>query len=467
VRQLGQEFKAELWDLVDDLPFLARLRPMEPIRNQFYGHGAFMGAGPALLADPQWRRILAFLMPDVFFDVSEALKEGANEARLIPMFENNPVMCAFGLWRGILWRQKCEYKFSPHDLTGTEWDVFIDGDKVAAWERARDPQARAALLTELVDTMVIAHASTTDTVQESMGVCQYHDVRRTPKAELGGVQPDAWLDLFLRALRLAQAPDLHQAVERMSTEPRTDATEACLRNTFANPIPAREVVQAFREFSGRPHFSIILEIKSLRSTPAFLSEVVRELNRKGLHVAAVCSFLLQEVQGVSQTQQDIDGERLPGPREIIFTHFVGDLQEACDQGRVPKGQSVLFNGASLLHFVGSDEPGGPGYRVKEDVMEELEEYREKYDLHLGIYVQEGDCDAAAAHALSELAQRAHKTLELGFAWGGLPDEVAVESDGLDRRGFGGQGLLAYVGKARHWKTRAERSALALLRGEEP
>ena len=46
---------------------------------------------------------------------------------------------------------------------------------------ARTADVRA--IRSLVDTMVIAHASTTDTVQESIGFCQWEDVRRTRKAQ--------------------------------------------------------------------------------------------------------------------------------------------------------------------------------------------------------------------------------------------------------------------------------------------
>ena len=53
VTELGRE----LWDWVDDLPFVSELAPMTPVKNQLYGHGSFMGAAPALL-DPRWRRIL-------------------------------------------------------------------------------------------------------------------------------------------------------------------------------------------------------------------------------------------------------------------------------------------------------------------------------------------------------------------------------------------------------------------------
>jgi len=54
-------------------------------------------------------------------------------------------------------------------------------------------------------------------------------------------------------------------------------------------------------------------------------------------------------------------------------------------------------------------------------------------------------------AIADLARAEPEIFSLGFAWGGLGDFGAVPNDGADRRGFGGQKMLAYTGHARHWK----------------
>lgn len=452
VRELGQEavalgqsaiqVGADLWAGVDDLPFVPSAWKIAPVRNQFYGHGAFMGAAPALLADRTWRRILAFLMPDVFAHVERAVTEGAGAERLIPMFENNPVMCAFGVWRAFASRG---VQPGATDLSGMEWDVFLDGDLVAeVLDRA--PAERGPPLERLVDSMVIAHASATDTLQESLGICQYQDVRKTDKTHLGGVDSVAWLDLFGRALDLARASDTRAAIGAMAELPRVFEGEACALYTFRDPRPPAEAVRAFREVTGRLHLSVIIEIKSLRSTPELLGEIVRVLNARGIHVGAVCSFILAEIQGVSAMEQRLHGEVLPGPQEILLFHFAGDLQHACDAGLVPEGQRALFNGASLI-----EAPGQGDYCVKERVVAELEAYRARLHLHLGLYVQEGDCDRAAADLISGLVDRFAHTFALGFAWGGLRDEVALERLEEPRLGYGAQQALEKVGRARQWR----------------
>lgn len=443
------EAKERLLDFVDDLPLIGAILPVPAVRNQFYGHGAFMGAAPALLADPAWRRILAFLMPDVLEDVRAAVADGAGAERVIPMFENNPVACAFGATKGFARRRAGAVETHANDLAGMEWDVYMDADLVDAWNAARDAgddATRLRVREQLVARLVIAHASTADVVQEAAGLCQYDDVRTTPKTRLGGVEVDAWLDLFGRALLLAEAPDLDVALTGMRKEERVLEGEACLRYTFVRPLPAAEVVAVWRRVSGQRHLGVVLEVKSLRSTPALVTDIVASLNARGVWVRAACAFKPEETAGVCEVPQLVSGEEKPGPREIRFFHFAADLQAACDAGTVPAGQGVLFNGASLLAPTGDAEDP---YRPLREVIAELEVYRLRHALDLGLYVQENDCDAAAAATLSRLVAEHPDTFALGFAWGGLLDEAAIPHDGHDRRGLGAQGMLAWV--SRGWR----------------
>lgn len=447
VRQLG----AALWDKVDDLPFVPTSFKLTPIRTQLYGHGAFMGASPALLADARWRRILAFLMPDVFDDVRKALEAGLGPPKLMPMLENNPVLAAFGVYKDATNDDAPDSSRNPLHLCGLEWDLFVDRDLFPLWESARgNPEELDRVMERMIDTSLIAHASPTDTLQEAMGICQYRDVRKTKKTALGGVEVDSWLDLFARALVLARSDDLNAAITAMEAEPRSPSTEACMLHTFAPPWPVRKAVEVHREVTGKPCLSVIIEIKSLRSTPEFLCDVVRAMNTRGIHVVAVAAFLREEVAGVSATEQTVDGHAYPGPREIQFFHFAGDLQDACDKGLVERGQSVMFNGASLLDSI-TTEGGRPVYSTKMGVTAELDAYRKRLDLHVGFYVQEGDCDHQAASLLSDLCEAHPETFELGFAWGGLRDEAHLPTTEATRLGYGSQRMLEYVGKAKQWK----------------
>lgn len=454
-RLLGAEvvqIGVQLWDKIDDLPFVPTSFKLTPIRTQFYGHGAFMGAAPALVADPKWRRILAFLMPDVYESIRAAMDGGAEGHEIMPMMENNPVLAAFGVYRGAS-TSAAEVEESPHHLSGMEWDMFIDTQTIEEWEHAHqrgDPGALARVMAKVIDKALIAHATPADTLQEQMGIDQYMDVRRTPKTAFGGVEIDSWLDYFGRALFLARAEDFNAAVSEMAKDPRSGSDDQCMIHTFAPTWPLRRVVDIHEQVTGKPFISIIVDIKSLRSTPEFLSDLVRSLNTYGVHVAAVGSFLRDEVEGVGRTEQTIDGKELPPPREIQFFHYAGDLQAACDEGRIANGQSVMFNGASLLDAV-ETEGGLPVYSTKLRVVGELDDYRQRYALQVGFYVQEGDCDHAAVSLLSDLVSARPDTFELGFAWGGLRDEAHLPASRRSRLGYGGQRMLGLVGKARQWK----------------
>ena len=307
---------------------------------------------------------------------------------------------------------------------------------------------------KVLDTSLIAHATAADTVQEAMGICQYKDVRKTPKTGLGGVEIDSWVDLFGRALHLAHASDFDAAVRGMAEDPRSSSEEECLLHTFAPPWPVRRSVEVHEKVTGKPCISVIVEIKSLRSTAEFLTDLVKALNAHGVHVAAVASFLREEVLGVSRTAQSIDGKALAPPREIQFFHFAGDVQAACDSGAITSGQSILFNGASLLDAVETDA-GRPVYSTKLRVIGELDEYRKRHGLLIGFYVQEGDCDHTAVSLLSDLVLARPDTFELGFAWGGLRDEAHLPASQATRLGYGSQRMLEYVGKARQWKPGGE------------
>lgn len=428
------------WNRNDDLAFRAVRRRIVPVPPAFYAHGAFMGAAPAMLAERRWRRILAFLMPDVYSDVRAALAaRGSRLASLIPMFENNPVMCAFGLSR--------LGKAAPGAI---EWDVYVDSDRVARWAATADAEERQRLQVDIVDTLVVAHATATDTMQEQIGICQWADVRATPKSRLGGVPPTQWLDLLARALRLSQAEDLDAAIAVMEKEPRCESDEECLKHTFAKPLPARDAVALVRALTGHKHLGLMLEIKS-KSTPALVAALVAEFNRRGVYIAGVGSFHPEEIRGLAKVAQTIDGEELAGPREVVFFHYAGDFQQACDADRVPHGVCVLFNGASLLDA--ELVHGQREYAVKESVVDELIAYRTARNLQLGLYVQEDDTDARAADLLGDLVRRRPDVFDLGFAWGGLPDEVALAEGATDHRGFGGQKYLERFGYAKHWVAR--------------
>jgi hypothetical protein len=446
MEEKARQVALKLWTNVEDLTFVAPNHPIPSVSRRLYAHGAWMGAAPALLDDVKWRRILAFLMPDVYRDVLRALGEDVATAAIIPMFENNPVMCAFGSWRA---SQGAAPVGPPACM---EWDLFLSTDLMHAWEGAPGARQRDEAIRKMVDSMIIGHASVTDTVQQQLGVCQWADVRKTPKTEMGGVEPGSWLDLFARALMLAEQEDLAVAIQEMSAQPRRKSDEECLRFTFKDELPPQKAVSVYRDVTGADSLSVILEIKSMGSSPELLKALVGELNRRSIHVDSIGSFTIMDVCGVSEVVQSVDDVTFAGPREILFLHFAGDLQVGCDEGTIQRGQAAMFNGASLL--TARVDRGRYVYGVDEVLLDELDGYRQRHKLELGIYVQENDLDADAAALLSNVVGTRTSLFELGFAWGGLDDQVALAAGKGDRRGFGSQGLLRRTGVANTWKKAA-------------
>ncbi len=434
------------WSRIDGLPFASKKLQFSPVRTQYYGHGAFMGATSSLLADAKWRRILGFLLPDVFDALRAKVAAGAPLSALIPMMENNPVLAAYGTLETARAGGASE---RANHLVGLEWDLFVDSDLIEARAEAKTPEAQSAVMDKVLDTALIAHGGAADTVLESLGISQYDEVRLTPKTAYGGVEMDSWLDLYGRSLALARAEDFDATVAQMAAETRSASQEGCMVNTFAKPWPVERVVQEHREATGRSMISVVIDIKSINSTPEFLTALVQHLNRFGVHVAGIGSFLRDEIAGVSEAPQRIGAAVLPGPSEVWFFHFAGDLQRACAEGRVPAGQHVLFNGASLIEPHGAT-PRERSYIPRISVIEGLDRLRKQHGLHIGFYVQEGDCDADAAGALSSLLDAWPRTFELGFAWGGLRDAAGLVPEELPRTGHGAQGLLMRIGKAHDW-----------------
>ena len=104
----------------------------------------------------------------------------------------------------------------------------------------------------------------------------------------------------------------------------------------------------------------------------------------------------------------------------IFS-FVGEIQQACDVGRVQTGSHILFNGGTMISYElhGTPQATMASYRIDPQLLHELDEYRRRYDLHIGFYTQESLLDYAAADLLVRTANDNTHTFEHGFAYSGL------------------------------------------------
>jgi hypothetical protein len=125
---------------------------------------------------------------------------------------------------------------------------------------------------------------------------------------------------------------------------------------------------------------------------------------------------------------------LPTTKELLFVHSAGDIQAACESGKIRPGDHVYFNCGSLLYTEKSftfSFPFDPSrlkgsYIVdscastkKEEDCVSLIHYKQKYNFALGCYLQEFAVDEAALSLLVDHINNNPTLFDLGLAWGGL------------------------------------------------
>ncbi len=433
----------------------AKSEKISEVDNQFYGHGAFMGAAPELLRDPRWSRILKALMPDVWGDIDEALRGGEKSSKIIPMMENNPVMAAYGAWQTKAMDDRAEGGKTGRvgKQKAMEWDCFLPAGVVSQWKAAASPEQKAKLAPQLVDNMVIAHGDQTSTILENKTWWrQYDGVRKTRKSGYGGVMPADWVDLFGKALQLAGDAQWQQKAAQYEDPKQSKRVntpdDQTTDKTFKDKLSFDSVIALYKKVFGAEKFSVILDVKSRDATPDVLKALVGELNKRGVHVEGAGDFVFSEIEGLSEMQQQVGGKSYEGPKEIKFFHFAGELQQACAAKVIKPGNHVMFNASCLVSYdkLAFGAAKQASYAIKSDVVKQLSEWKKKFGFHLGLYVQESDIDPHAAELITKTCNQEAGLVDLGFAWGGLSGKSAGDvAPSLTSATIGDAGQ-AWVGK---------------------
>ena len=238
----------------------------QEVGDQFYAHGAFMGAARRLLP----RSAVEPHPADV--DAGRARRRAGRHRRRRAHADVREQPGHGGVrdaeaTQELDQRQEAGRSDRIETMEAIEWDVLLDPDVMRAYSVAHDEETEAALDRLLVDTIVIAHGNTKQTVVENViGYPQYDAVRETPKSALGGATSAAWMDLFGRALRLATAgspEETDRLMEEMRGEARhTDEDDQSLYQTFKDRMPFDAVVELYKRVFEKDHFSVLLDIKS-------------------------------------------------------------------------------------------------------------------------------------------------------------------------------------------------------------
>eukprot|EP00526_Cylindrotheca_closterium_P002558 CAMPEP_0113638788 /NCGR_PEP_ID=MMETSP0017_2-20120614/20334_1 /TAXON_ID=2856 /ORGANISM="Cylindrotheca closterium" /LENGTH=913 /DNA_ID=CAMNT_0000549941 /DNA_START=732 /DNA_END=3473 /DNA_ORIENTATION=- /assembly_acc=CAM_ASM_000147 len=438
------------------------------IHKMPYAHGAYFGAAPFLLSNPHWISILRLLMPDVYVEISRRVVN-APASRLIHWAENNPVVAAYASVHEL------EYKDSTpnqsYAIPNLEWDVFLDPKLVqrvqivlderdkfivtckdggsssthpksdrarqilSFYQRELDQRAMA-----LVDKMLIAHGNLTQLVLEQTGYVKnynYSRVKRTRRTLGGGIYARQWMAVFAEAMKLGtgyieekeQKDPTKRRLFRKSKSLLDLADSKCPDSTMSESIRLLQKLTKCEKPVG-----LVLDIKSRHVSKHIWSLVIDTLRKAGVRVEGIASFFVEEIRNVSV-------KCVEPVQEIIFCHSAGDLQKACNEGRIRNGDSVFFNAGCLLWDPSPDEVNRitnfdpneikSGYKIQSfgnvDETDDaamtyystIQMYKERFNLRIGLYVQEFAIDEAAIAVLSQYFNDHPDIFDLGFAWGGI------------------------------------------------
>jgi hypothetical protein len=348
------------------------------------------------------------------------------------MFQNNPVLAAFGASKLLE-----AHRPSPSDVPqpppwhSIGWQVYFDPKLVSQWEVNRSREYVRAI----VDSMLIAHGPAQGVPSDTV----YSQTLHLKPADGGGWFLLYWLDLFAKALLLLLA-DLEDRDEMdvMSSVTDTNFEQQCAdfarlerlstldnQEAFATPVDSHTSLRRFYKVCQGMLFSVTMEVLCPMCSPALLAEVIQDLNRRGIHVAGVCSFDWTQVSGVGQLKQSVTvGDALvpaPVPTEIRLIHHVREIEPALAAGRLHARDSVMFNCASLITFrkVASGKSKQRSYAISSDAVASLRQVKSRYNLSLGIFVDEATMDNVAARLVVSTANRYPDVFDLGFAWAGV------------------------------------------------
>lgn len=297
-RQKQQQRASSSLAAHDAMAAAARLRPlMVPITravNRVYSHGGWMGAAPELVASPQWLALVGELTPAAHERVALAAAAGrASPGALMRIFENSPVLVAFGVAHELRERRHAAAAAgapaaavalatggsashacatggsASHAPVVVEWDVYTSREacnaadaavRAAGGLDAVPPAERAALAHRLAATTAISHGSLWHIALERLlGLPMHASILQRS----GGMTTHTWLRAYFHALATA-APDVDVRAPAVATAATASAT---------------------------PHLSVFLDVKSSLASPAALALLTEGLNAAGVHVWGVGSFV--------------------------------------------------------------------------------------------------------------------------------------------------------------------------------
>ncbi len=374
-------------------------------KTQAYAHGAFMGAAGAFMQDPQWNQIFQAVWKDEYDRVVKI--EGTRDAMLA--LENNPVLSAYGEVQamGHAGQPKGQADPKKAGCVPSEWDVWLDKE---------DPG-------NLAKTK-IAHGNLATTILQSAPGMKDTTVGYNRADVKGAKNSGQWMEIFGKAVAMYRGGG---SVDHEAADKQPPGREAAMQAALA-ATTAEQAINTCVDFMRKENGGgLILDVKSTYSTPAAINSFIDTLKAKGINVIGVGTFRHTQLDGIEE-----------GVRQVKFFHAITGVENAGANGGLKQGDHLMFNAGSLVRKAGN------GYVVDDGAVQSLAALVAKFDLYVGLYVQEGDIDEKAVDTIMKLVNKIPHLFKDGFAYGNVSGRAETETDGT---GMGSQGKADALDKA--------------------
>lgn len=337
----------------------------------------------------------------------------------------------------------------------------------------------------LLGNMMIAHGSMSQLALEQTGIMKHFNfsrVKHTRRTLGGGVFAKHWIPTFVQALKMStksssqrNGGDKLPSSEHDNKEkiPLLKSEVSTFQELGLSSIAPTTIAESIHELKQITEcdapLGLMLDVKSRNVPKRVWALVLDALRKAGARVEGIGSFYVEDIRDISlYTSVPVN--------EIIFFHSAGDLQHACHDGIIKKGDCVFFNAGSLFwnhpvhdfkdvlntlytclssfnvedvkknyklqpytNVPRSEESQGDITLPLQSDSSTIQQYKERFDLSIGMYIQEFIVDDRILEILIEHVNDNKHVYDLGLSWGGI--------NGLTVRGIQPGRLTSTDGKS--------------------
>jgi len=357
-----------------------------------------------------------------------------------------------------------------------------------------DPMSESVSLLRNMDVSDLSDAplKTDDLTKRSVGLedstestAVYHRQKRGVSLMMGDISSDEKEPIQISTENDFTNPASSKNVSFLDNSTKSDSLNVATSSTSI----AESITMLKKIMNCEAPLGLVLDLKSRHVSKRIWALIVDALREAGARVEGVASFCTQEIRDISQF--------CSAPvKDIGFFHTAGDIQKACHNGSIKRGDKVFFNGGSLFwnlpdlrdfrllasmlattlctsfdvkktkrdykfesyarvarHHVsdgelvgipesgvasedsgeskGSNSSAEKEYpirrkRIKEKLLKfregygsTIEQYKDHFELSIGLYVQEFAIDERYIDLLVKFVNENPRVFNLGLGWGGI------------------------------------------------